>query len=392
MHFFNLSCAALVAITAVGLTAAPVRAADEIVVGSLQDLSGPIASLGVHFRNGTQMRFDEENAKGGIQGRKLKLIVEDTAYNTGKAVSAAEKLIHKDHVFATINNLGSPIVMTTMPMFVDAGVLHLFPAAPLRDVYEPVHPLKFAMSPSYTVSVPPGVRHLIKALGAKRVGILFQDDDYGHEVLHGLDALMDEMKMEWCAKTSYKRGATDFSSQIARLKTADCDFLVLATVVRETIGAYKEAKRIGWRVPMMVTASGYTAQIHQLGGREMDGLYAVSLIPHPYPEDANPGLSAWIERYKKQYSLEPNTWSVMAYTGADLFVRALRKAGPLTGTPADAMAVSKALETTRTARDDLGNPEFMLSPTDHLAIRRVRVAQIREGRWEIVSDILPAAK
>ncbi|MEI8241337.1 MAG: ABC transporter substrate-binding protein, partial [Actinomycetota bacterium] len=135
------------------------------------------------FKNGTQMRFDEENAKGGIQGRKLKFIVEDTGYNTGKAVAAAEKLIHRDHVFATIHNLGSPIVMTTMPLFVEAGVLHLFPAAPLQDVYEPLHPLKFAMSPSYRVSVPPAARHLIKTLGVKRVGILFQDDDYGQEVL-----------------------------------------------------------------------------------------------------------------------------------------------------------------------------------------------------------------
>lgn len=374
---------------AIGLACSSLAArAQDLVVGTLQDLSGPIAALGAHFKNGTQMRFDEENAKGGVHGRMLKLIAEDTAYDPKKAVLAAEKLIQRDKAFAVINNLGSPVVMATMPLFVDAGVLHLFPAAPLKEVYEPLHPLKFAMSPSYTVSVPPAARHVIGKLAAKRVGILYQDDDMGQEVLRGMNGLLAELKLDWCEKTSYKRGATDFSSQIARLKGANCDLVILATVVRETIGAYKEARRIGWNVPMLVTASGYTAQVHQLGGAEMEGLYGTVLIPHPYAEGANPTLAAWIERYRQKFATEPNTWSVMAYAGADLFVRAVRQAGP----KADAAAVAKALERTNLAPDALGNPAFVLSAGDHLALRRVRVAQIRDGRWQIVSDFLAEGK
>lgn len=374
---------------AAGLSLSSLTArAQELVVGTLQDLSGPIAALGAHFKNGTQMRFDEENAKGGVHGRPLKLIAEDTAYDPKKAVLAAEKLIQRDKAFAVINNLGSPVVMATMPLFIDAGVLHLFPAAPLKEVYEPLHALKFAMSPSYTVSVPPAARHVIGKLAAKRVGILYQDDDMGQEVLRGMNGLLAELKLDWCEKTSYKRGATDFSSQIARLKGANCDLVILATVVRETIGAYKEARRIGWSVPMLVTASGYTAQVHQLGGAEMEGLYGTVLIPHPYAEGANPTLAAWIERYRQKFAAEPNTWSVMAYAGADLFVRAVRQAGP----QADAAAVAKALERTSVAPDALGNPAFVLSASDHLALRRVRMAQIRDGRWQIVSDFLAEGK
>lgn len=376
-------------VLAVGLAFSSLAArAQELVVGTLQDLSGPIAALGAHFKNGTQMRFDEENARGGVHGRLLKLIAEDAAYDPKKAVLAAEKLIQRDKAFAVINNLGSPVVMATMPLFVDAGVLHLFPAAPLKEVYEPLHTLKFAMSPSYTVSVPPAARHVIGKLAAKRIGILYQDDDMGQEVLRGMSGLLAELKLDWCEKTSYKRGATDFSSQIARLKGANCDLVILATVVRETIGAYKEARRIGWNVPMLVTASGYTAQVHQLGGAEMEGLYGTVLIPHPYAEGANPTLAAWIERYRQKFATEPNTWSVMAYAGADLFVRAVRQAGP----KADAAAVAKALERTNVVPDALGNPAFVLSAGDHLALRRVRVAQIRDGRWQIVSDFLAEGK
>lgn len=357
----------------------------EIRVGSLQDLSGPIATLGVHFRNGTQMRFDEENAKGGVHGRQLKLLVEDTGYDPKRGVLATEKLLAGQGIFAAIHNLGSPVVMATLPRFVEAGVLHLFPGAPLSQVYEPVHPLKFGMSPSYTLSVPPGARYLIKENGFRRVGILYQDDDMGREVQRGIEALLGELGLPWCEQTRYKRGDTDFSSQIAKLKAAGCDFVVLGTVVRETIGAYTEARRGGWQVPMLVTASGYTAQVPQLGGAAMDGLYAVALVPQPEADGANRALADWIARYREKFRTEPNTWDVYTWVGADLFVRALHAAGPQP-TP---QKVSAALEQLRTTRDFFGSQPIALSPTDHLALRQVRVAQIRNGRWENVTDYLP---
>ncbi|MDP1653617.1 MAG: ABC transporter substrate-binding protein [Rhodocyclaceae bacterium] len=375
-----LACLSSVA-TAGGITPTEIR------VGSLQDLSGPIASLGVHFRNGTQMRFDAENAKGGVHGRQLKLLVEDTGYDPKRAVLATEKLLGANGgngIFAVIHNLGSPVVMATMPRFLDAGVLHLFPGAPLKDVYEPVHPLKFGMSPSYTLSVPPAASHLIRENGFKRVGILYQDDDMGREVLRGMDALLAELGLKWCEQTSYKRGATDFASQIARLKAANCDFVVLATVVRETIGAYTEARRSGWQVPMLVTASGYTAQVHQLGGAALDGLYGVVLLSHPYPDGANRALADWIVHYKEKFKAEPNTWDVFAWVGADLFVRALHAAGPQP-TP---QKVAAALERLQTARDFFGSPPIAFSASDHLALRQVRIAQIRNSHWENITDYL----
>jgi ABC-type branched-subunit amino acid transport system substrate-binding protein len=386
LWFIFLACLACGAQAAA--PAVPGVTPSEIRVGSLQDLSGPIAALGVHFRNGTQMRFDDENARGGVHGRRLKLLVEDTGYDPKRAVLATEKLLGGPGVLAALHNLGSPVVMATMPRFLDAGVLHLFPAAPLKEVYEPLHPLKFGMSPSYTLSVPPAARQLIAEHGFKRVGILYQDDDMGREVLRGIDGLLGELGLKWCEQTSYKRGATDFSSQIARLRAADCDFVVLATVVRETIGAYTEARRAGWRVPMLVTASGYTAQVHELGGAAMEGLYGVVLLPHPYPAAANRALADWIERYRRQFKAEPNTWDVFAWAGADLFVRALQAAGPQP-TPAK---VAAELERLRTPRDFFGSPPFAVTADDHLALRQVRVAQIRNGRWENVTDYLPIGR
>lgn len=356
----------------------------EVVVGTLQDLSGPVATLGIHFRNGAQMRFDEVNQMGGIHGRKIKFVVEDSGYDPKKAVLAAQKLIQKDKVFAVINNLGTPIAMVTMQNFVDNGVLHLFPTAQIPSAYEPVDKRKFALYPPYLTTTPLGVKQLVRTQGFKKIGILYQDDDFGYEVSKGAESALGDLNLPLCEKASYKRGATEFSSQIAKLKSAGCDLIVLGTSVRETIGAYSESRKIGWNVAMLVTQAGYSAQIHQLGGAAMDGLFGLALIPHPYSEGANKLLADWIERYKKQFGVEPNTWSVGAYVGADIFVRGLEKAGP--NLTVD--SVSTALETISTPTDYFGAPSYNFSKKDHLGNRQVRLTQIRNGKWENLTDYL----
>ena len=85
--------------------------ANEIVIGTHQDLSGPIKVWGVPVSNGMKQAVDEVNAGGGIHGRKLKLIIEDTQYDPKKAVLGSQKMIEKDKIFAMIGPMGSPTVL-----------------------------------------------------------------------------------------------------------------------------------------------------------------------------------------------------------------------------------------------------------------------------------------
>ena len=245
------------------MTLAPLAAAaqtqgvskDEIVVGTIQDLSGPLAALGTHFRNSLQMRFDEVNAEGGIHGRKIKLVAEDSGYDPKKGVLAAQKLIQRDKVFAAVSNLGSAVVLATMPLFLERKVPHLFPATAHPSAYEPLHKYKFQNLPSYAIQIEKAAPSLIKQHGYKKVGILYQDDDFGYDVLAGTETALKSLNMAMCGKATYKRGATDFSSQVATLKGNGCDFVILGTVLRETVGVMAEARKTGWDVPMLVQAA-----------------------------------------------------------------------------------------------------------------------------------------
>jgi branched-chain amino acid transport system substrate-binding protein len=356
----------------------------EIAIGSIQDLSGPIAAIGTHFRNGLQMRFDEVNAKGGIHGRKVTLIVEDSGYDPKKAVLAAQKLIQRDKVFAAISTLGSPVVMATMPLFLERDVLHLFPGAPIPPTYEPLHKYKFANLPAYSVTTPLGVRYLVEKNGYRKIGIVYQDDDYGADVLKGTEQTLKALNLPLCAKASYKRGATDFSSQVATVKSAGCDFVVLGAVLREAAGLVGEARKSGWDVPMLATAAAYGAQLPELGGKATEGLYGIPLLPQPYPDEKNKPLMDWIAAFKSRFGVDPNYYSVLAYVSADLFVQATEKAGPnLTN---DSFA--RAIEGLTREPDFFGAPRYRFSSTDHLGTRAARVEQIRNGRWEKVTDYL----
>ncbi len=382
---FRSLLAAVLGLLALSATAqTPGVSRDEIVVGSIQDLSGPIAMLGAPVRDGMLLRFDDANAAGGIHGRRLRLAVEDAAYDPKKAVLAARKLVQRENVFAFLANLGTPVVMATMPMIVEAGRPHLFPFSPHESTYAPLHPLKFQMFAPYQDYMEAATRHMVETKGYARTCLLYQDDDYGLEVMKGVEAAMQQLGKPLAERTSYKRGATDFSSQIARLRAADCELVVLATVVRETVAAMSEARKLGWNVDMLVTASGYSAQTHELGGAAVEGLYGVSVLPHPYAEDASPALAAWIARYRERFGTAPNVWSVMGYTVADLFVQAAQQAGPDLNTG----RFVAALEKLQSTPDIFGGPVYRFTPDDHLGNRHGRLAQIRDGRWQLLTDYL----
>lgn len=369
------------AFSGAALAATPGVTEDEILVGTIQDLSGPIAMLGTPVRDAMLMRFEEVNAAGGIHGRMLRLAVEDAAYDPKRAVLAARKLVQRDQVFAFLANMGTPVVMATMQMIVDAGRPHLFPFSPHELTYMPLHPLKFQMFAPYQDYMDAAVRHMVSEHGYHRTCLLYQDDDYGLEVMKGVEAGLAKMDAVLLERTSYKRGATDFSSQVARLRSAGCDFVVLATVVRETVAVMAEARKLGWEVDMLVTASGYSAQTHELGGDAVEGLYGVTVLPHPYADTADPALVEWIERYRARFGVAPNVWSAMGYTIADLFVQAVERAGPELTTD----AFVSAMATLQTTGDIFGGPAYRFSPDDHLGNRHGRIAQIRDGRWEVLT-------
>jgi branched-chain amino acid transport system substrate-binding protein len=373
------------------IVAVPAGAADpqgvsktEIVVGSIQDLSGPIAGFGKQVRLGMMLRVDEINEQGGINGRKLKLLVEDSGYDPKKAVLAAQKLVNQDKIFIMIGHIGTAQNNAAMPVQFEKNVINFFPITAAREMYEPFHRLKYSFAATYFDQVRTAMPKLVKDKGAKKVCIMYQDDEFGLEVLRGGEAALKTMNMDFAEKTSYKRGATDFSSQVARMKASGCDFVLLGTIIRETIGAIAEARKAGFSPTFMGTSASYTDLIHKLGGKAMDGLYATMTVQNPYLDEASKPISFWANKYKTKFNEDPTVFSIYGYNAIDAFARAAAKAGPNLTTD----TFIKAMDSMSFEPDMFGSAPSNYTATKRLGSDASRLSQLQDGRWKVVSDYI----
>jgi len=355
---------------------------NEITIGSIQDLSGPLAGFGKQIRLGMMLRVDEVNEQGGIHGRKLKLLIEDSAYDPRKAVLAAQKLVNQEKIFAMVAHLGTAQNMAAMPVQFEKNVINFFPVTAAREMYEPFHRLKFAFATTYYEQLRIALPKLVKEKNAKKVCTIYQDDEFGLEVLRGGEAGLKAVGMEFTEKTSFKRGATDFSSQVARMKAAGCDFVVLGTIIRETIGTIGESRKTGFNPTFLGTSAAYTDLIHKLGGKAMDGLYATMAVQNPYLDEASQPIRFWATKYKTKYTDDPTVFSVYGYLTIDAFLRAAQKAGPNLSTD----SFVKAMETMVIPPDIFGSSEMTFSPTKRLGSDASRLSQLQDARWRVVSD------
>src|SRR5437016_13353560 len=192
----------------------------EIVLGMHTDLSGPAATYGVSSSNAVKMRFDELNEKGGVHGRKIRLVVEDTQYQVPRAVQAGTKLINRDRIFAMVAPLGTPMNNALFKDQFEAGVPNLFPLSAARSMYEPFHKLKFYGAASYVDQVRAGINYFVAKKGKKALCAMYQDTDFGKEVLDGIQMQADKLRIKIAETTTHKPTDQDFTAQITRLKAA----------------------------------------------------------------------------------------------------------------------------------------------------------------------------
>jgi branched-chain amino acid transport system substrate-binding protein len=357
----------------------------EIVLGMHTDLSGPAATYGVSSSNAVKMRFDEVNAGGGIHGRKIKLIVEDTQYQVPRAVQAGTKLINRDRIFAMIAPLGTPMNNALFKDQFEAGVPNLFPLSGARSMYLPFNRLKFVGAASYVDEVRAGIKYFVTQKGKKAVCAMYQDTDFGKEVLDGVQMELDALKLKLVENTSHKPTDQDFTGQITKLKGAGCDLVVLGTIVRDSIVPYATARKIGWTdVDFLGSAASYDLFVAAAQGGVTEGLYAMGLTDMPYRDTLSPKAQDWFERYKDRFKADPNIGAIYGYDGADTTVLGLDRAG--SNLTLDSFIAG--LESIRNYHDIFNGPEANYGPDKHQGANSSFLAVVKGGRWVRLTDPL----
>jgi branched-chain amino acid transport system substrate-binding protein len=361
--------------------------ADSIKIGSHTDLSGGLAIWGVPATNGQRMRFDEVNAAGGIHGRKINFIVEDSQYQVPNSVKATNKLLNVDNIFLMLGAMGTPMNIAVTPRMIEAGVPNLFPISAAVQMYEPLHPMKFSYFVSYRDQARAGMAYMVGKHKVKSVCLQALANDYGAEVEVGFNMAVEELGLDVTFVGHHKGSETDFTGTVAAIKNSGCELLVLGPFVRDAILLYSAARDAGFDAPIIGNMVSYVPEIAQASDMRTEGLYTVASFYLPPYKSAAPGswVANWYDRYREMYGEEPAAQSIIGYVIADLTVRALEAAGPDLSTE----KVLAALESIENYEDPFGGPTLTFSPTKHQGGDYLYLYEVVNSQWQIAEERLP---
>jgi branched-chain amino acid transport system substrate-binding protein len=354
---------------------------DEILVGTYTDLSGVTAMWGVNNSNAWRMVFEETNAAGGINGRKIRYILEDNQYQVPRSVQAANKLINKDGVFVMVADGGTPMNNATMPMQLAAGIPNVFPLTSARSMYEPLNHLKFGLASSYYDQIRAGVKIFVNEHGKKTVCAMSQDTDFGRDIMDGVRDQLKAQNMTLAAETLHKPTDTDFSASVARLRDANCDLIVVGGIVRDSVQIISAVRKTGWKVDMLGQAASYDEAVAEVPGGVTEGFYSMAPVLFVANSSESPAVVKFVQDYKKEFGKEPNFAAQIGYTGAQLVVQALKNAGK--DLTADSFV--SGMESIKDWHDIFGSPPMTFSATKHQGSNESFLCMVKGGKWVPVS-------
>ena len=277
------------------LSTGPALAADpgitdtEIVIGDVEPLTGPPALLGVAASIGHKIAIAEANAAGGINGRKIKYVLEDDGYVTARTIQGVKKVIDVDKAFALLGISGSGQSIAVMPLLEKAGIPTVIDVAPVKFLWEPPRKNVFVVGQSYEEGIIHLVNYLAEKNPGKKWGLITQDDDYGITVRDGFDTVVKAKKLNVVYSGNYKKGQQDFSSDMLQLKDSGAEVFLAGGIIGENIAMMKELEKLNIKPVVGIFWPGRVEPVLKLMGPAGDGIYAVDYV-EPFAGASRQGL------------------------------------------------------------------------------------------------------
>jgi branched-chain amino acid transport system substrate-binding protein len=360
-----------------------------VTIGGTTPLSGP-ASAYQSVAKGAAAYFRYVNAKGGVNKRKINYIYKDDAYDPTKTVDVTRELVSQDKVFAIFNSLGTDQNLATRAYLNALKIPQLFVASGAttfgRDYKK--YPYTIGYQPNYRAEGTIYGRYIVKHTPKARIGVLYQNDDYGKDLLAGLQRGLGKKATLIKSKQSYNVDDPDVQSQIAKLKAAKLSTLMLFATPKFAIQAYVYAAKLSWRPLVFMNAVSSAANIMGLSTaatskKQTEG--SISIVFLKDPTDPawrnNAGMKLYRSIMKKYKGGNPNdVYAVYGMSVAHTFVEALKKAGK----NPTRTSIMKAATTLNVTNDPFLLPGISVKtgPGDHFPLDQAKLQRYHNGHWD----------
>jgi branched-chain amino acid transport system substrate-binding protein len=304
--------------------------AQTIKIGVNEPLTGAFAASGTYVVNGAKIAADEINAKGGLLGKKIELVIEDNKSNPTEAAAVAEKLITRDKTPVLLGAWGSSLTLAVMPKLVEYETAMVVETSSASKITTSGNPYVFRISPPSFVEAA-AFKNIVDKLALKKVDFLVINNDWGRGTAEDFSKMMKDKGISIGLVETMDQSAQDMSAQLAKIKATDSETVIVTGAVDQLTLVFKQAAALGLKKRIITTGGSQNPDqiIAQAGAAANNTMHLTTFLPWmpektPNPEATNYFITEW---KKRGFEFAGVTESFRGYDGIRTIAAAIEKAG-----------------------------------------------------------------
>ena len=365
--------AALAAVSSSALPRFAFAQSDPVLIGVSGPLTGPNAQYGLQWKQGFDLALDKINADGGVKGRKVAYVFEDSQSDPRQAVAIAQKFVADPRILIELGDFSSPASMAASPIYQRGGLVQ-YGFTNSHPDFTKAGDFMWSPSVSQADEQPLLASYAVKGLGLKRIAILHLNTDWGRTSKDHFARAAKELGAEIVISEGYQPEERDFRSTLVRARDANPDGFALMSYAPDGALIARAVRQVGLKQTIVAASSVYSPRLIELGGDAVEGMHTGSRY---FPEDPRPEVREFISSFKAKYNVDPDAFNAYAYDAINFAVAAIRHGGT------DRRAIRDALGQLK----DVSSVIFGKATFD-IATRRILGAKnaelvVKDGRFQI---------
>jgi len=301
----------------------PALAAGEVKIGLSAPLTGDWAEYGNDFKRSVTLVIDKVNQEGGINGKKIELVIADSRGDAKESVLIAEKFVADPQIIAQIGDFSSSSTMAAAPVYENAKMVQISPTASHQD-WTKKGEFMFRVVATQGYEGPYNARWAVNDLKKKKIATIYINNDWGVDANKYFVGEARKLGAEIVTEEAFTPGEKDFNAIISKLKRLEPDLLYMPTFYADFTAILNQAERARYKPTVLANSSLFSVKTLELGGKAVEG----TMIPVNYfGSDPRPAAQNFTKEYKALYGADPNQFAALAYDAAGLLVAALKAVG-----------------------------------------------------------------
>ena len=351
---------------------------EPITMGVSGPLTGPNAQYGAQWKQGFDLALEEINNDGGIKGRPLAYVFEDTQSDPRQSVAVAQKFVANPKIVVELGDFASPASMAASPIY-QRGKLVQFGFTNSHPDFTKGGDYIWSPSISQADAQPLLAELAVKTLGFKRIAVLYLNTDWGRTSKDVLVKAAQERGAQVAIAEGYQPDEKDFRSTLVRVRDANPDGLVLISYYPDGALIAGQVRSVGLRQPIAAVGSVYSPKFIELGGAAVNGIFTNTAF---YPDEPRTEVQDFVKSFRARYGKEPDAFNAYAYDAVVYAAAALRQAGA----NADRKAVRDAFYKIKDVPSVIfGKASFDAQTRRIIGVKSVNLV-VKDGKWAQLNE------